>query len=127
MNCTSIALAAWLCGTPVVVDGDTIRLDTQTIRLWGIDAEELDEPNGQHARSRLKELLAGRVVRCNVLSIDKYGRHVGRCFVKDVEVNAVVVAQGLALDCRRYSGGTYASVEPVGIRSKLRQKPYCKT
>lgn len=128
MSCTAILLSAWLCGTPVAVDGDTLKFGrNQYVRLWGVDAEELSERNGPRAKVGLQEIIRGRPVKCNIVTIDKYGRHVGRCYVDSMEINKSVVAQGFSLDCRRYSGGAYASVEPVGVRSRLKQKPYCKT
>lgn len=128
MSCLSIIAAGMICGSPLAVDGDTLRFaPNQYVRLWGVDAEEMDERNGPRAKVGLQEIIRGRFVKCSVVSIDKYGRHVGRCYVDSMEINKSVVAQGLALDCRRYSGGAFASVEPVGIRKTLAQKPYCKT
>ena len=126
MSCLSIIAASMICGSPIAVDGDTLRFGRQYVRLWGVDAEELDEPNGPRARAILKDVVDGRHIKCTVVTIDNYGRSVGRCTVGSIDVNREVIARGGALDCRRYSGGAFASVEPSTSRTKLSQKPYCR-
>ena len=125
MSCLSILAAGMICGSPIAVDGDTLRFGRQYVRLWGVDAEELSEPNGPRARTILRDIVDGRQVKCKVVTIDNYGRHVGRCTVGPIDINREVVARGGALDCKRYSGGAFASVEPSTSRTKLSQKPYC--
>lgn len=128
MSClfTVVALTGILCGTATAVDGDTLRFGKQYVRLWGVDAEEMSEPNGPRARFILKDLVDGRQVNCKVVTTDNYGRHVGRCTVGPIDVNREVIARGGALDCRRYSGGAFRSAEPSTSRTKLSQKPYCR-
>lgn len=126
MSCLSIIAAGMICGSPIAVDGDTIRFGKQYVRLWGVDAEELNERNGPRARTILRDIVDGRHVKCKVVTIDNYGRSVGRCTVGPIDINREVVARGGALDCKRYSGGAFASVEPSTSRTKLSQKPYCR-
>ena len=123
--CITVLLINLICGTPYAVDGDTLRFGDVSVRLWGVDAAEWNEPNGMQARQALQNLVVGKTVTSRSQSVDNYNRRVARCYVGSVEINREMVAKGAALDCRRYSGGRYASVEPVGIRTKLRQKPYC--
>ena len=59
MSCLSIIAAGMICGSPIAVDGDTLRFGRQYVRLWGVDAEELDEPNGPRARAILKDVVDG--------------------------------------------------------------------
>lgn len=125
MSCLSIIAAGMICGSPIAVDGDTLRFGRQYVRLWGVDAEELDEPNGSRARAILKDVVDGRHIKCTVVTIDNYGRSVGRCTVGSIDVNREVIARGGALDCKRYSGGAFRSAEPSTSRTKLSQKPYC--
>lgn len=125
MSCLSIIAAGMICGSPIAVDGDTLRFGRQYVRLWGVDAEELDEPNGPRARAILKDVVDGRHIKCTVVTIDNYGRSVGRCTVGSIDVNREVIARGGALDCKRYSGGAFRSAEPSTSRTKLSQKPYC--
>ena len=126
MSCLSIIAAGMICGSPIAVDGDTLRFGRQYVRLWGVDAEELDEPNGPRARAILKDVVDGRHIKCTVVTIDNYGRSVGRCTVGSIDVNREVIARGGALDCKRYSGGAFRSAEPSTSRTKLSQKPYCR-
>lgn len=125
MSCLSIIAASMICGSPIAVDGDTLRFGRQYVRLWGVDAEELDEPNGPRARAILRDIVDGRHIKCTVVTIDNYGRSVGRCTVGSIDVNREVIARGGALDCKRYSGGAFRSAEPSTSRTKLSQKPYC--
>ena len=127
MSClfTVVALTGILCGTATAVDGDTLRMGSEKIRLWGVDAEEMDEPNGPRAKKLLSKIVAGRTLQCKIVTRDNYGRAVAKCYAGDLFINQVIVQEGGALDCRRYSGGAFASVEPSTSRTKLSQKPYC--
>ena len=127
MSCLSIIAAGMICGSPVAVDGDTLKFGQGNyVRLWGVDAEEMSERNGPNARRILRDIVDGRHVKCKVVTIDNYNRSVGRCTVGSIDVNREVVARGGALDCRRYSGGAFAPAETSTSRTKLSQKPYCK-
>ena len=42
---TALGLCASLLGFPVAVDGDTIKMHGISLRMYGIDAEELSEAN----------------------------------------------------------------------------------
>ena len=45
-----------------VVDGDTIRQGMVSVRLWGIDAPEMDTQAGRNARRYLIELTEGETL-----------------------------------------------------------------
>lgn len=116
-------------GDATVQDGDTIYVNHQAIRLWGVDAEEIGEPHGVRAKLVLRALIGGQRVRCELVGTS-YQRSVGRCYISstggtNVEINQSIVSSGYALDCKRYSGGMYRAAEPLGSRTRLRQKPYC--
>ena len=72
----------------VVIDGDTIRVGSNRIRLRGIDTPEMNEPEGQAAKERLEELL-----RDESPEIVPYGRDVYDRLVADVLVNGQNVAE----------------------------------
>ncbi len=59
-----------------VIDGDTFKASTQTIRLANINAPESNTPQGQSATAYLKFLIEGKRVRIKPVAIDLYGRAV---------------------------------------------------
>jgi micrococcal nuclease len=68
------ACCAIAAGRVEVIDGDTLRLAdgqlAETVRLWGIDAPELDQPGGKEARAELAR-------RCGppaTVTIDRRGK-----------------------------------------------------
>ena len=103
-----------------VVDGDGLRVGSERVRLWGIDAPELDQeckrdgasyPCGQHARAALAALVAAGEVRCETVNHDRYGRTVARCLVEGRDLGAEMVRLGWAVDFPRYSEGFYREQE----------------
>lgn len=117
-------LPGLIAGPAQVVDGDSLTIGGQAIRLAGIDAEEFDEPNGPRARAALAELVQGQTVVCHPAGAS-YSRIVAQCFLNGGDIAAYLVMRGAALDCAHYSGGKYRALEPAGIRAKLLQKGYC--
>lgn len=122
--CTILGItctAGTISGAAFVIDGDTISINRQHIRLAGIDAEELDEPHGWEAREHLRSLIGNSLVTCKWEGWS-YNRRVGICG----DLNARMVADGYTLDCAYYSHGRYRQLEPPGARLRLIQKGYCK-
>lgn len=90
------------------------------IRLFGIDAPELDHPYGKKAKWALVSLCKGQNVRAEILEEDDYGRTVAKCFLSDGrDLSAEMVEQGLAIDWPKYSGGAYLQLETKDARKKL--------
>lgn len=109
----------FLEGKAYVVDGDTITIKGTQIRLFGIDAPEIDHPYGKIARSALIKLCGGKMVRAEVVEEDDHGRTVARCRLEDSrDLSAEMVKLGLAIDWKKYSGGEYRSIEQPGVRKK---------
>lgn len=122
-------LAREINGSAYVRDGDTIVVSGTPVRLNGIDAPETSNRYGREAKTFMQRLLRGKNVTCDLNGERTYDRWVGVCFIEHdgslVDIGAVLIANGHALDCRRYSGGRYRSLEPAGARSRLRQANYC--
>lgn len=120
-------VAASFVGQANVVDGDTIDVGGQRIRLEGIDAPEVaqvcksadgrDWPCGRAAIKALKALIAGNDVVCDSHGTDKYGRILAICFADGRDLNATMVKAGLAWAFVRYSQ-VYA-VEEAEARQAL--------
>lgn len=91
-----------LSGGPILIqpiyaiDGDTIRIGTDRIRLRGIDTPELNEPGGQAARLRLQQLLKEGPVRIVPHGQDVYGRTVADVLVDGRNVAEVLDEEGYA-------------------------------
>lgn len=101
-----------IAGRASVIDGDTIEIHGERIRLEGIDAPESAQRCqrgqeawrcGQAAALALDEWLASRPVACKITGKDRYGRHLARCSVNGVDMQAWLVSHGHALAYRRYS------------------------
>ncbi len=101
-----------VAGTASVIDGDTIEVHGQRIRLHGIDAPESRQlcrrdgkpwQCGKDAANALAEKIARRPVTCEDLGRDRYKRIIARCTVAGEDINAWMVSEGWALAYRRYS------------------------
>lgn len=111
-----------------VVDGDTLDIGAQRIRLEGIDAPELSQsctassgatwPCGRAATAALRKLTEGKDVACDSRGLDKYGRMLGVCFEDGVEINAEMVRMGLAWAFVKYSQA-YVSIEAEAHKAKV--------
>jgi endonuclease YncB( thermonuclease family) len=109
-----------ISGKAWVIDGDTIEISGNRIRLEGIDAPELDQtctdpagrrwPCGRTAGNELRAHIGARELTCRTGGFDRYRRALAICTLPDrSDINAWMVRQGwaLATDFR----GTYASEE----------------
>ena len=73
------------------------------IRLSDIDTPERKQPFGTKAKQALSELAFGKKARVVEVTVDRYGRIVGRVYVDGLDVNRELVAQGYAWMYRKYS------------------------
>ncbi len=93
-------------GTATVIDGDTLEVRGQRIRLHGIAAPEsrqlcfIDGKRWQcrrDAANALADKIARRPVTCEDLGRDRYKRIIGRCTVAGEEIGSWMVSEGWAL------------------------------
>ncbi|MCP9438957.1 MAG: thermonuclease family protein [Nitrospira sp.] len=77
-----------------VIDGDTIRIGKERIRLRGIDAPELSEPGGWAATQRLTELLRTGSIQLIPRGRDMYDRIVADVFVNGQNVAELLKREG---------------------------------
>jgi len=84
-----------------VMDGDTVRVETDdgrlaTIRMVDIDAPEKRQPGGLLAAHVLKELIEGKRVQVMSRGTDKYGRFLARVWSGMTDANIFMVCNGYA-------------------------------
>lgn len=121
------AVADTLRGRAVAVDGDTLTLAGQKVRLFGVDAPEMGQmcdrkgkvwACGAMARDMLADVVAAGRLSCDVVDRDRYGRAVAVCAQGDRDVGAEMVRQGGAIAYRRYSE-RYVNAENAARRDGL--------
>ena len=110
-----------VAGSASVIDGDTLRVDGQVIRLAGLDAPELHQvchragqpyACGEIARAELRRMSQNAGVTCAILKRDKYRRLLGRCAAGGQDIGASLVRRGFAV-----AYGDYAEEEERARRA----------
>ena len=111
-----------------VVDGDTIVLNKEKIRLHGIDTPEtkqncknkigVEYGCGASATKELKKIIENKKVSCLRKDKDRYGRSVSVCYVNGKDINALLVKRGWAVAYKKYSKD-YISEEAEAKKNKL--------
>jgi endonuclease YncB( thermonuclease family) len=119
--CAPPACADDLSGQTSIIDGDTLEIHGNRIRLWGIDApesnqlcrddESLQYQCGAKAANELDAFIARRPVDWSPVSLDQYWRTVAVCSIDGVDIAEWLVRNGLALDWPLYSKGKYDKAE----------------
>src|SRR5436305_6538863 len=85
-----------IAGQANVIDGDTLEIHGQRIRLWGIDAPEssqlcrgedsLQYRCGAKAANDLDAFIDARPLNCTPITTDRYGRTVATCSVAGADL-----------------------------------------
>jgi len=106
------AAQSYISGTAHAGDGDSLSISGISVRLYGIDAPELDQvcrqggiawKCGEEAKHQLQAMLDGQLVSCRRVDTDQYGRTVAVCTAGRSELNKAMVESGWATAFRRYS------------------------
>ncbi|KAF0181836.1 MAG: succinoglycan biosynthesis protein EXOI [Alphaproteobacteria bacterium] len=110
-----------LVGIASVIDGDTIDIHGERIRLSGFDAPEegrrCTDAAGAAVRVHqttslaLSDFIGARTVSCARAGKDNHGRTVATCSVGEVDLGSWMVENGHARDWPKYSHGKYAPQE----------------
>ena len=125
-----------ISGFAKVVDGDTIKINSKKIRLYGIDAPEKkqkckktyltisfmsftkDYMCGEASAEQLIKKINKQKLNCNILDVDRYKRLIGECFKRNINLNSWMVSNGYAVAYRKYSK-KYVSDEINAKKNKL--------
>jgi len=125
-----------ITGFAKVVDGDTIKINSKKIRLYGIDAPEKkqkckktyltisfmsftkDYMCGEVSTQKLIKKINKQKLNCNILDVDRYKRLIGECFKRNINLNSWMVSNGYAVAYRKYSK-KYVSDEINAKNKKL--------
>jgi endonuclease YncB( thermonuclease family) len=90
-----------------VDDGDTIRVTMNgqqvRVRIFGVDAPELDQPFGRDSHQLARRLLDGRNVQVTARDTDPYGRLVASLSIEGRDVGLELVTQGAAWHFTQFS------------------------
>ena len=124
-----------ISGFAKVVDGDTIKINSKKIRLYGIDAPEKkqkckktyltisfmsftkDYMCGEVSTQKLIKKINKQKLNCNILDVDRYKRLIGECFKRNINLNSWMVSNGYAVAYRKYSK-KYVSEEILAKQEK---------
>ena len=125
-----------ITGFAKVIDGDTIKINSKKIRLYGIDAPEKkqkckktyltisfmsftkDYMCGELSTQKLIKKINKQKLNCNILDVDRYKRLIGECFKRNINLNSWMVSNGYAVAYRKYSK-KYVSDEINAKNKKL--------
>lgn len=123
------ARAEILLGVATVIDGATLEIDGQTLRLLDIevpalpqlckDAAGADYACGQRSSQSLAELLKRRQVTCDWSNLDAQGRRLARCSAAGQDAGLWLVGQGWAVPDRNCKCETYRAAADHAKAQKL--------
>jgi endonuclease YncB( thermonuclease family) len=97
-----------LAGKVVAIgDGDSITIMVdgrieKRVRLFAIDAPEMNQPFGKQSKQNLSDLIYGRYVTIEVRGRDRYERFVGKVYLGEIDVNLEQIRSGFAWHYREF-------------------------
>lgn len=121
-----------LAGEAQVIDGDTLDIAGERVRLEGVDAPEMAQACqrangsrwacGREAQKALEQMTRDQVVMCDRTGQDKYRRTLAHCYANGESLNAAMIKAGLARAFVKYSNAFVteeraAQVARIGIWS----------
>ena len=135
---TNISHSKTIIGKAKIIDGDTIHIKSNKIRLHGIDAPETKQTCkinnedwfcGKESSRELKNLINNQKVECIANDIDRYKRYIAICSVNEININQWMVRNGWAIAYRYYSEDyivdeEYAHDNKLGIWESEFVEPY---
>ena len=121
-----------------VVDGDTIVLNGEKIRFFGIDTPELKQTCmngdekvlcGKTAKMLLIKKIGNEIPECISEGKDAYKRTLAECFIKGESLSSYLVRSGYAFAYRKYStkfikDEEFAKANKLGMWAMTFQYPW---
>ena len=108
-----------------VHDGDTVTFNASNgiwfkVRLWGVDAPELDQPGGRDSMMALIRLVGRKQVTVDIKDRDRYGRLVGVIIYRKKDINLEMIRLGQAWYYKQYAPKqkSYAEAEAEAREKK---------
>lgn len=95
-----------------VIDGDTIHVDGERVRIFGLDCPEKRDPGGPLAKRTLILMLEGKTIMLKRRELDRYGRTVAKVFADGRDVTCSMIRAGVCREFMRYSRGEYEGCAP---------------
>ena len=117
----SLALGDIISGKALVIDGDTIKINSKKVRLFGIDAPEKKQKCkkmllsiyilsfdksydcGILSTNKLKNKIKDNIIICKSKGKDRYKRIIAECFKDKTNLNSWLVRNGYAVAYLKYS------------------------
>ena len=123
-------------GKAKVIDGDTIKIDKNKIRLYGIDAPEKKQQCqktwfsisfltlnknyecGKISSNKLKVKINNKLIMCKSTNKDRYNRFIAECYKDKININKWMVSNGYAVAYKKYSK-KFVTQENIAKKEKL--------
>lgn len=121
---TAPASAQSFSGPARAVDGDTLALAGERVRLFGIDAPESMQTCdrggtawacGQDAKALLATMIEGKDVTCTARERDDYGRIVATCRAGESDLSGVMAREGFAVALPQFT------TDYLGLEARAKQ------
>ena len=109
---SAVSSGKTIFGKAKVIDGDTIHIYKNKIRLHAIDAPETNQTCnknnkvwncGIESTKFLKKLIGKNKIECITTGKDQYNRFIGICYKNNLDLNSEMVLNGWAIAYRYYS------------------------
>ena len=123
-------------GKAKVIDGDTIKIGKNKIRLYGIDAPEKNQQCqktwlsisfltlnknyqcGKISSNKLKVKINNKLIMCKSTNKDRYNRFIAECYKDKININKWMVSNGYAVAYKKYSK-KFVTQENIAKKEKL--------
>ena len=112
ISLSTVSSGKTIFGKAKVIDGDTIHINKNKIRLHAIDAPETNQTCNKNSKvwncgvestKFLKELIGNNKIECITQGKDRYNRFIGICYKDNLDLNSEMVLNGSAIAYLYYS------------------------